>query len=325
MNLSRSITGALALAASLLVSVPATAEMTLDPGTSVTFHHHDLLGSPVMVSDHKGRVLWYENTKPYGEGLGKKSSSGLGHLDNTVSEATSNLGYTGHTVDSSTGLVYMKARHYDPVIGRFYSNDPVGFIASNPMMFNRYAYANNNPYTFVDPDGREGENTTNQDNWEAAGLPKPENQLEGTAADIGEAGSKLADAVDGELTDPINLIPGAAGAKSLGLFASILSWFGKSKKADLATDASNAIGISKKGVKHMKKHLKDFKALDPEFTIEQQIDLGIKIASNPNNFSGSANGSKTYKAFATIGESDYMVVSVLNASGNLRTVYPVTK
>ncbi len=48
----------------------------------------------------------------------------------------------------------MQQRYYDPVIGRFYSNDPVGFSASNPMMFNRYAYANNNPYKYTDPDGR---------------------------------------------------------------------------------------------------------------------------------------------------------------------------
>ena len=47
----------------------------------------------------------------------------------------------------------MKQRYYDPLIGRFYSNDPVGFTASNPMMFNRYTYANNNPYKYIDPDG----------------------------------------------------------------------------------------------------------------------------------------------------------------------------
>ncbi len=51
----------------------------------------------------------------------------------------------------------MQQRYYDPVIGRFYSNDPVRFSADNPMMFNRYAYANNNPYKFVDPDGRAAE------------------------------------------------------------------------------------------------------------------------------------------------------------------------
>lgn len=63
-------------------------------------------------------------------------------------------GYTGHVEDNDLQLTYMQQRYYDPIIGRFYSNDPVGFTASNPMMFNRYAYANNNPYRFVDPDGR---------------------------------------------------------------------------------------------------------------------------------------------------------------------------
>ena len=46
----------------------------------------------------------------------------------------------------------MQARYYDPVIGRFYSNDPVGF--RDVHSFNRYAYANNNPYKYIDPDGR---------------------------------------------------------------------------------------------------------------------------------------------------------------------------
>jgi uncharacterized protein RhaS with RHS repeats len=53
----------------------------------------------------------------------------------------------------------MQQRYYDPVIGRFYSNDPVDMLGhmqkGNPTMgFNRYAYANNNPYKYTDPDGR---------------------------------------------------------------------------------------------------------------------------------------------------------------------------
>ena len=52
----------------------------------------------------------------------------------------------------------MQARYYDPVIGRFYSNDPVGYLGhiqrGNPVHgFGRYAYANNNPYKYTDPDG----------------------------------------------------------------------------------------------------------------------------------------------------------------------------
>jgi RHS repeat-associated protein len=63
-------------------------------------------------------------------------------------------GYTGHIEDAATGLVYMQARYYDPIIGRFLANDPVGFTPGRPDMFNRYAYAGNDPLNQVDPDGK---------------------------------------------------------------------------------------------------------------------------------------------------------------------------
>ncbi len=46
----------------------------------------------------------------------------------------------------------MQQRYYDPVIGRFYSNDPVGFTGE-PDTFNRYSYVANNPYKYTDPTG----------------------------------------------------------------------------------------------------------------------------------------------------------------------------
>ena len=68
-------------------------------------------------------------------------------------EAPSNtIGYTSHKYDTDTGLVYMQQRYMDPAIGRFYSNDPLGFRDVHSL--NGYAYANNSPYKFVDPDGR---------------------------------------------------------------------------------------------------------------------------------------------------------------------------
>ena len=71
--------------------------------------------------------------------------NGAQSVDNT------NVGYTGHQWDNDSGLNYMQARYYDPLIGRFMSNDPVGF--RDIHSFNRYAYANNNPYKYVDPNG----------------------------------------------------------------------------------------------------------------------------------------------------------------------------
>lgn len=80
------------------------------------------------------------NYKPFGESIG---------------EAKDDIGFTGHKFDTDLGLSYMQARYYDPVIGRFMSNDPVGSLGHDNIAhgFNRYAYANNNPYKYIDPTG----------------------------------------------------------------------------------------------------------------------------------------------------------------------------
>ncbi len=48
----------------------------------------------------------------------------------------------------------MGSRYYDPRLGRFLSIDPVEPDENNLHSLNRYAYANNNPYKFTDPDGQ---------------------------------------------------------------------------------------------------------------------------------------------------------------------------
>lgn len=57
-------------------------------------------------------------------------------------------------MDAASGLTYMQQRYYDPQIGRFLSVDPVTAYSNPVGAFNRYWYASNNPYKFVDPDGR---------------------------------------------------------------------------------------------------------------------------------------------------------------------------
>jgi RHS repeat-associated protein len=51
----------------------------------------------------------------------------------------------------AVSTIHIQARYYDPVIGGFYSNDPIGF--RDIHSFNRYTYANNNPYKYTDPNG----------------------------------------------------------------------------------------------------------------------------------------------------------------------------
>jgi RHS repeat-associated protein len=54
-------------------------------------------------------------------------------------------------------------RYYDQTLGRFLSVDPVTADANTGAMFNRYKYAANNPYRFVDPDGRQEKDTRSLD------------------------------------------------------------------------------------------------------------------------------------------------------------------
>ncbi|MGI9288520.1 MAG: RHS repeat domain-containing protein [Pseudomonadales bacterium] len=109
---------------------------------TITYYHNDLLGSPVMATDQSGTILWREDYEPYGK-----------RLQNQTGAASHTQWYTGKSHDEDTGLTYMGARYYDPRFGRFLAIDPVDFTQDNLHSFNRYAYANNNPYTFTDPDG----------------------------------------------------------------------------------------------------------------------------------------------------------------------------
>ena len=54
-------------------------------------------------------------------------------------------------LDSETGLYYNRARYYDPALGRFISEDPIGLAGG----VNQYAYAGNDPVNNTDPTGLE--------------------------------------------------------------------------------------------------------------------------------------------------------------------------
>jgi len=117
-----------------LLTLPASAV------ERVIYYHNDALGSPIAATDEKGQVVWRKSYGPYGQPLGPA--------------APNEPGYTGKFEEPDLGIQHFGARWYDPRIGRFLALDPVGFDPQNPQSFNRYAYANNNPYRYLDPDGQ---------------------------------------------------------------------------------------------------------------------------------------------------------------------------
>ncbi|MEP6633896.1 MAG: RHS repeat-associated core domain-containing protein, partial [Luteimonas sp.] len=122
----------------------AQREVPIGGGTAVVkYQHTDALGSPVAVTSSTGTVLERMDFEAYGQRIGGTLKDGPG--------------YTGHVLDTATGMNYMQQRYYDPGIGRFLSVDPVTANSGTGANFNRYWYANNNPYKFTDPDGRDGQ------------------------------------------------------------------------------------------------------------------------------------------------------------------------
>ncbi len=153
---------------------------------TVTYYHTDALGSPVTATDASGNLVWRETYRPYGE-----------RLNNQPASSDNPIWYTGKRQDAETGLVYMGSRYYDPRLGRFLSIDPVEPDENNLHSLNRYAYANNNPYKFTDPDGQnpflvliafgmEMINLANSDGPPGGGLTKAGANTAGKLATKGE-------------------------------------------------------------------------------------------------------------------------------------------
>ena len=91
----------------------------------------DALGSVVAWTDTAGEVL---------------SRTGYSAFGTPDSSGSAVYGFTGHQYDGGTGLVYARARYYDPAIGRFLSEDPVPSL-------NPYTYLGSDPCNAVDPTG----------------------------------------------------------------------------------------------------------------------------------------------------------------------------
>lgn len=109
------------------------------PEKGVEWYLSDRQGSIVAVLDNHGNAI---QQIAY-DAFGKPEL-----LGGTQSVPT--FAYIGREFDLETGLYYFRARYYDPMIGRFLSEDPLGFEAGDT---NLYRYAFNNPLNLADPTG----------------------------------------------------------------------------------------------------------------------------------------------------------------------------
>ncbi|HTU80235.1 MAG TPA: RHS repeat-associated core domain-containing protein, partial [Solirubrobacteraceae bacterium] len=102
---------------------------------TVEYLHHDQQGSTRLITGSTGKV----------EGKCSYSAYGTPTCEGT---ATTPLGWDGQYTSSDTGLVYLRAREYDPNTAQFLSRDPLTPITGEP-----YSYAEDNPLNETDPTG----------------------------------------------------------------------------------------------------------------------------------------------------------------------------
>ena len=112
-------------------------------------YHTDHLGTPLALTDEQGKLLW-EASPDDCAAVGKQQS-------NTAQP----IRYQGQYEDEESGLYYNRRRYYDPLLGRYVNQDPIGLLGG----VNNYAYPHA-PAGWVDPMGlkRNGSTHTKQQN-----------------------------------------------------------------------------------------------------------------------------------------------------------------
>ncbi len=103
----------------------------------VTWSLGDRQGSVVDLVNEQGEVVNHFVYDSFGNRTGSTT-------------ADFRFGYTGRELDTETGLYYYRARYYDSAVGRFISEDPIGFSAGDT---NLYRYVGNNATNYTDPSG----------------------------------------------------------------------------------------------------------------------------------------------------------------------------
>jgi RHS repeat-associated protein len=110
-------------------------KLSVRTGTDVKYFLADHLGSTNGLADSTGAVTSQTSYDAFG---------------NQTGNLASRYGFTGRENDSFTGLMHYRARQYDPRLGRFITEDPIGFGGGD---INLYGYVGNRPLSFRDPFG----------------------------------------------------------------------------------------------------------------------------------------------------------------------------
>ncbi len=115
----------------------------------IYWYHTDLNSAPLEVTDAAGNLCWSGQYDTFGKLQGQTVA---GAAKRQGAQYQQPLRYAGQYQDDESGLHYNLFRYYEPEVGRFTTQDPIGLRGG----LNLYQYAPN-PLMWVDPLGLSGE------------------------------------------------------------------------------------------------------------------------------------------------------------------------
>lgn len=128
--------------------------LSVKRGGTTSYFQRDGLGSVVQAFSSASNISYKYDS--YGRVLSQSGATQAPYA------------FTGRELDSESGLYYYRARYYNPEVGRFMSEDPIGF-AGGPNFF---SFVGNNPVNYSDPSGLLPK-LSDVDNW---GSPWPDSK-----------------------------------------------------------------------------------------------------------------------------------------------------
>ena len=113
------------------------------PGNTPNFYGYDGQGSVRFLVSTNGTITDKYVYDSYGNLIPGSSS-----IVNTNAYR-----YTGEQWDADLGMYYLRARYYQPSVGRFWTRDTYEGDSSDPLSLHRYLYTQGNPVNLIDPSG----------------------------------------------------------------------------------------------------------------------------------------------------------------------------
>ena len=112
-------------------------------GGTASYYHFDVRGSTVALTDSGANLTDKYAYDPFGT------------VVNSAGTTANPFKYVGRygVMDEGNGLAYIRARYYSPSQGRFVTKDPITGSDGDSQSLNRFIYALNNPFLYVDTSG----------------------------------------------------------------------------------------------------------------------------------------------------------------------------